>query len=56
MHWQAAALFLSVHRALDPHGEGLQGSMISVGTAAVVILVQNLNGSPVYPGSQVQTG
>ena len=26
-HWQAAALFLSLHTALEPHGEGLQGSI-----------------------------
>ena len=47
MHWQAAARFLSLHRAFEPHGEGLQGSMTSVGTGGVVILEQNLKGSPV---------
>ena len=31
MHWQEAALLLSWQTALDPHGEGLHGSMISVG-------------------------
>lgn len=31
MHWQEAARLLSWQTALDPHGEGLHGSMISVG-------------------------
>ena len=31
MHWQEAALLLSWQTALDPHGEGLHGSMTSVG-------------------------
>ena len=31
MHWQDAALLLSWQTAFDPHGEGLHGSMISVG-------------------------
>ena len=31
MHWQDAALLLSWQTALDPHGEGLHGSMTSVG-------------------------
>ena len=33
LHWQAAALFLSVQKAFDPQGEGLQGSIVSVGAA-----------------------
>ena len=31
MHWQEAALLRSWQTAFDPHGEGLHGSMISVG-------------------------
>ena len=35
IHWQAAALFLSEQRALDPQGEGLQGStgLVTLGGA-----------------------
>ena len=29
MHWQAAARLRSLHRALDPHGEGLHGLIAS---------------------------
>ena len=47
MHWQEAALALSLQIALDPQGDGKQGLMISVGTGKVVILVQYLKGSPV---------
>ena len=34
MHRQDPALFRSLHTAFVPHGEGLQGSITSVGTAA----------------------
>jgi hypothetical protein len=47
MHWHAAALFLSEQTALDPHGEGLQGLIISVGTTGVVILWHATKASPV---------
>ena len=35
IHWHAAALDLSVQTAFEPHGVGLQGSITSVGIAAV---------------------
>jgi hypothetical protein len=47
MHWHAAALFFSEQTAFDPHGEGLQGLIISVGTAGVVILWHATKASPV---------
>jgi hypothetical protein len=47
MHWHAAALFLSEQTAFDPHGEGLQGLIISVGAAGVVILWHATKASPV---------
>ena len=45
----AAAPFLSLHSALVPHGEGLQGSIISGLGDVVVGLLQLENGSPMNP-------
>lgn len=53
MHWHAPALALAVQIAFCPQGEGLQGSIVTVGAGGVVILVQAVKASPVYPGSQV---
>ena len=56
IHWQAAARFLSEHRALDPQGEGLQGWITSIGVGCVVIRWQAVKASPVYPTSHLQRG
>lgn len=56
IHWHAPALALAVHLALLPHGEGLQGSMTSVGAMGVVIRTQAVKASPVYPGSHLHWG
>ena len=56
IHGQAAARLRSLQRALEPHGDGLQGSTISVGVGGVVIRRHPTNASPVYPGSHVHRG
>ena len=56
MEEQIAWPALTLHSALEPHGEGLQGSTGGGGSTMIGFCVQREKGSPMVPGGQLQMG